>query len=229
MQSRVVVINAEGRPLAAFWDFCSWFWTVLYSLKIFSVLKMPVSLNQDRATVEVFNNRFFVCTSKCKNLFSVRHYLHFCLISCALHCSGKECTFFIIFSLLLSGAKFFSASSFITVVVNVWIASKLYVILISLSGDVQLHPGPKDKSSNASSICHWNQTEPVFQGRITIVSTLWINVEITFIRRWKWNKIRRLIFGVAQRWSNVGFRRWNSAKTSLIQLYLDTVSTWPQH
>ena len=100
LMSRSVVTC--GRLLAAFWDFSSWFWTVLYSLKIFSVLKVPVSLDQDRATVEVFNNRFFVCASKCKNLFSVRHYLHFCLISCALHCSGKECTFFILFLLLLT-------------------------------------------------------------------------------------------------------------------------------
>ena len=42
-----------------------------------------------------------------------------------------------------SGAKFFSASSPITVVMNVWIAIWLYIILISLSRDVQL-------------ICHWN-------------------------------------------------------------------------
>ena len=29
-------------------------------------------------------------------------------------------------------------------------------ILISLSEDVQLNPGPKDKSCIAFSICHWN-------------------------------------------------------------------------
>ena len=44
-----------------------------------------------------------------------------------------------------SGAKFFSVSSFITVVMNAWIPIWLYFILISLSGDVQLNPGPKDK------------------------------------------------------------------------------------
>ena len=55
-----------------------------------------------------------------------------------------------------SGAKFFSASSFITVVMNVWIATWLYIILISLSGDIQLNSGRKDKSSSAFSICHWN-------------------------------------------------------------------------
>ena len=53
-----------------------------------------------------------------------------------------------------SGAKFFSASSFITVVINIWIAIWLYIILVLLSGDVQLNPKLKDKSSSASSICH---------------------------------------------------------------------------
>ena len=42
------------------------------------------------------------------------------------------------------------------------------------------------------------------------ISMLWINVEITLIRRWKWNKIRRRIFKIAQRWYNVGARRWNN-------------------
>ena len=55
-----------------------------------------------------------------------------------------------------SGAKFFSASSFITAAKNVWIAIWLYIILISLSGDVQLSRAPKNKSSSAFSICHWN-------------------------------------------------------------------------
>ena len=55
-----------------------------------------------------------------------------------------------------SSAKFFSKSSFITVVMNVRITIWLYIISISLSGDVQLNPGPKDKSGSAFSACHWN-------------------------------------------------------------------------
>ena len=47
------------------------------------------------------------------------------------------------------GAKLFSASPFITVFMNVWIATWLYIILISLCGDVQLNPGPTDSSSSA--------------------------------------------------------------------------------
>ena len=49
-----------------------------------------------------------------------------------------------------------------------------------------------------------------FQRRINVVSTLWINVERTLIRRWKWNKIRRRIFNVAQRWYNVSARCWSN-------------------
>ena len=56
-----------------------------------------------------------------------------------------------------SGAKFFSASSFITVVMNVWIAIWLYIILISLSGDVQLNPGLKDKSSSTNMSLEFKQ------------------------------------------------------------------------
>ena len=60
-------------------------------------------------------------------------------------------------------------------------------------------------------------TQPTFQRRISVVSTLWINVEITLIRRWKWNKIWRRIFNVAQRWYNV--------ETALIQRCFNLVST----
>ena len=61
-------------------------------------------------------------------------------------------------------------------------------------------------------LIHFSQ--PTFQRRINVVSTLWINVEITLIRRWKWNKIRRRIFNVAQRWYNVSVRRWNNVETT---------------
>ena len=39
---------------------------------------------------------------------------------------------------------------------NVSVATWVYNILISLSGDVQLNPGPKNKSDINVSICHWN-------------------------------------------------------------------------
>ena len=52
-----------------------------------------------------------------------------------------------------------------------------------------------------------------FQCWSNVVSKLWINVEITLIRRWKWNKIRHWIFSVLQRWYNVGARRWNKVES----------------
>ena len=60
---------------------------------------------------------------------------------------------------------------------------------------------------------------------VDFVSTLWITVEITLVRRWKWNKIRRRIFNVAQRWYNVSARRWNNVETTLIQRCFNLVST----
>ena len=59
------------------------------------------------------------------------------------------------------------------------------------------------------------KTQPTLQLRINVVSTLWINVKITFIPRWKWNKIWRRIFNIAQRWYNVSVRRWNNVETTL--------------
>ena len=57
--------------------------------------------------------------------------------------------------------------------------------------------------------------QPTFQCRINVVSTLWINVEMTLMQRWKWNKIRRRIFNVVQRRYNVGVRRWNNVESTL--------------
>ena len=42
-----------------------------------------------------------------------------------------------------------------------------------------------------------------------------VNIEITLTPRWKWNKIRRRIFNVAQHWYNINARRWSKVKTTL--------------
>ena len=69
------------------------------------------------------------------------------------------------------------------------------------------------------------RSKPMFQRRINVVSMLWINTEITLIRRWKWNKIQGRIFNVAQRWYNVSVPRWNNVETKLIQFCLNFVPT----
>ena len=48
------------------------------------------------------------------------------------------------------------ALSFFATFTKVWIATWLYSVLLLLSGDVELNPGPKQSSINAFSICHWN-------------------------------------------------------------------------
>ena len=50
----------------------------------------------------------------------------------------------------------FSVLSFLTIAANVSIAIWVYSILISLSGDIQLNPCPKNKVDVNFSICHWN-------------------------------------------------------------------------
>ena len=53
-------------------------------------------------------------------------------------------------------AKYFCVLSFLTVPINVSIATWVYNIFISLSGDIQLNPRPKNKSDINFSICLWN-------------------------------------------------------------------------
>ena len=56
---------------------------------------------------------------------------------------------------------------------------------------------------------------PTYQRRINVVSTLWITIQITLIRCWKWNKIQSRIFNVAQHRYNVGVQHWNNVKSVL--------------
>ena len=65
-------------------------------------------------------------------------------------------------------------------------------------------------------------SQPTFQRRFNVVSMLWINVEITLMRCWKWNKIWRRIYNVAQGWYNVGVRIIITGRA----IYLITCSAW---
>ena len=55
-----------------------------------------------------------------------------------------------------------------------------------------------------STLCN---SLPIPSQHFNVESTLWINLEITLIRRWKWNQIWRRIFNIAQLWYNVSARR----------------------
>ena len=60
------------------------------------------------------------------------------------------------------------------------------------------------------SICTLANISTSEQCCFNVVDQRWNNV-----RRWKWNKITRRIFNVAQRWYNVSARRWNNLETTL--------------
>ena len=51
--------------------------------------------------------------------------------------------------------KYLHVLSFLTVAVNLLIVTWVYNILIFLSHDVQLNPGPQNKYDIKFSICHW--------------------------------------------------------------------------
>ena len=60
-----------------------------------------------------------------------------------------------------------------------------------------------------------DSTLPTFQRRITVVSVLWITVQITLIQRCKWNKVRNRIINVAQHRYNVSAQRQNNVTSTL--------------
>ena len=75
----------------------------------------------------------------------------------------------------------------------------------------------------------WDQyvfTQPTFQRRNDVISTLWISVKITLIRRWKWNKTRRHIISITQRWYSVGVRCWNNIETTLYNVVSTFFQCW---
>ena len=52
--------------------------------------------------------------------------------------------------------KHFYTLSFLATIITIWSLPWLYSLLILLSADVELNPGPKRASTRNISICHWN-------------------------------------------------------------------------
>ena len=114
---------------------------------------MPVSLTQYRGPVGILSNRLFVRALNYNSFSLISHSEDHFFLYCDFHHNNIRFTFFLIFLMLLTlkrktfkSAIHFSVLSFLTVAVN----------YISLSADVQLNPGPKNKSDVNFSICHWN-------------------------------------------------------------------------
>ena len=159
--SGMVIINLVGRLLTAIYSFCNFCCAIICSLGKFSSLKILVSLTQYRGTVGIFNNRLFFCALKYKNFSLIIHSQDHCFLDFDFHHNDIRFTFFLIFLMLLTlncktykSSIYFSVLSFLIIAVNVSIATWVYSILISLSGDVQLNPSTKNKFDVNFSICH---------------------------------------------------------------------------
>ena len=52
--------------------------------------------------------------------------------------------------------KHFHRLFFLVAIITIWSLPWLYSLLILLSADVELNPGPKRASTSNISTCHWN-------------------------------------------------------------------------
>ena len=119
---------------------------------------MPLNLNQYRGTVGTFNNYYHKLTL---SLGHPRQSTFF------LNCIFPLCKISFLFVLLISvfltlksnsykSTKHFYTLSFLVAIIKMWPLRWLYSLLILLSADVELNPGPKRASASNISICHWN-------------------------------------------------------------------------
>ena len=121
---------------------------------------MPVNLNQYQGTVGKFNNHNYYHKSTltlgrpCQNTFF-------------LNCAFPFCNISLLFVLLITvfltlksnsyrSTKHFYTLSFLATIITIWSPPWLYSLLILLSADVELNPGPKRAFTRNISICHWN-------------------------------------------------------------------------
>ena len=124
--------------------------------------KMSVNLIQYHGTVGIFNSQHFVFDLKHKiqSLLIHCHSNVFSHYACFFHNSVLLFLFLPMFLILkLNSCKRNNnscVSPFLVVIIKTWLATWFYSLLLLLSGDVELNPGPKRNYSNAFSICYWN-------------------------------------------------------------------------
>ena len=139
---------------------------LLRSLPGLFLLEMPVNLSQYRGSVGIFNNRNFFVQSK---------FSHFSYLSDNNTNNNTNLTIGLLFLLnkialvllLLNLMFVFKCNgskhkkiTFIWTLFSTIVSCKLlywvYIFLITLSGDVELNPSLKRKTTQTISICHWN-------------------------------------------------------------------------
>ena len=148
------VVNLEWCSLMSLHGHCGCSWTFLCLLENPSFSKMPVNLNQYCGAVGSFNNRHSARELKYRNLSLQSHYHNNIFVHCIFfRNSGFLFALFLTVFLVIkhstcNGTKNSKALSFIVIVTKVWIATWLCSVLLFLSGDIELNPGPKQSSIN---------------------------------------------------------------------------------
>ena len=111
-------------------------------------------------TVGTFNNRNYYHKStlslgrQCQNIFFLNCAFPFCNIS--LLFVLLITVFLTLKSNLYRSTKHFHTLSFLVTTITIWSLLRLYSLLILLSANVELNPGPKRGFARNISICHWS-------------------------------------------------------------------------
>ena len=118
---------------------------------------MLVNIIQYRGTVRIFNYRIFVKESSIIKV-SLNFYNNFHIDSALVLCNNGS-FWLLLFSVLLllkrcvsGSAKYRGASIFVIILVQIWVGVWLCTCMMSLSGDVQVSLGPRNKACNAFSV-----------------------------------------------------------------------------
>ena len=138
---------------------------LLRSVPGLSLLDIPVSLSQYRGSVGIFNNRNFFVQSKVSHFtyLSDNNINNNSLAIGLLILLNKIALVLLLLKLMFvfEGNGFnHKKITFIWTLFSTFVSCNLlcwlYILLITLSGDVELNPGPKRKAAQTLSICHWN-------------------------------------------------------------------------
>ena len=130
------------------------------------LLEMPVNLSQYRGSVGVFNNRNFFVQSKVSHFFhlsDINSNNNYNLAIGPLILLNKIALVLLLLNLMFlfkgNGSKH-KKVIFIWTLFSTFVSYNflrwLYVLLITLSGDVELNPASKRNTVQTLSICHWN-------------------------------------------------------------------------
>ena len=135
----------------------------LFRRNLFSSSSMPVNLNQYRLAVGVFSSNFFI-DKKHQISFSNNPFQFSVNLTISDYFSiiltGSYTYFVLIFFFLLNVVKYnFKVNSpkkFVCNLTCFYIYLFWLVFFLNRSRDIEKDPGPKTKSCQSFSICHWN-------------------------------------------------------------------------